>query len=138
MLYIEGISRNKKKSSPFLLLYQEFPQLTSATQSWSEDFRESKHTHKAHCRKAPWVCLRAQIGVDFVLVFLQEEEEREGQAAKDLFHGVFHTISMKTLNTYNARSFNSFELFQSLKKSLFISSRSNEKMVLCLVMIKTS
>lgn len=109
MLYIEGISRNTKKSSPFLLLYQEFPQLTSATQSWSEDFRESKH--KAHCRKAPWVCLTAQTGVDFMLVFLEEEEEREEQADKDLFHGVFHTISMKTLNTYNARSFNSFELF---------------------------
>ena len=74
----------------------------------------------------------------FVLVFLEEEEEGGEQAAKDLSPGVFHGISMKTLNTYNGRHFNGFELFRSLKKSLFISSRFNENTVLCLMMIKTS
>lgn len=39
-----------------------------------------------------------------MLVYLEEEEERGEEAAKDLSPGVFHTVSMKTLNACNARS----------------------------------
>lgn len=74
----------------------------------------------------------------FVLVFLGEGQEGGEQGAEDPSPGVFHAISMKTLCTYNARNFNGFELFRSLKKSLFLSSRSHETTVLRLAKRKTS